>query len=159
MVVARVADAEELPSGANASPSSKASAQQAPNIQQGLLTTTEGFDIEYALSFGFDTCGDTSYGQSYRQAIIAKVEGCRFTEAAKKRFYLNAINASNYALSDLIEYVGKNSSMPVRMWSGKLCSEVFAQPAAIAFKKKLNQFKQGKISLSEFTHCCPAKLF
>jgi hypothetical protein len=121
----------------------------------GELTRTDGFDVEYIVTFVFDACGDTSYGQWYRQAIMAKVEACPFTEAARKGFYVNVAHSVDDTLSELITYVDTHKSMPPEFLGERLskeqCSKIIAQPSTIAFKKKLDQFRQKKIPISEFT--------
>ena len=55
-----------------------------------LHTKTNGFNTMYGMSYGIDICGDSKFGQLYRNAIIAKVEACPFSEDAKKEFYIAA---------------------------------------------------------------------
>jgi hypothetical protein len=132
-----------------------ASGADTPNAPKKKLDDTSvfGFDWQYATSFAvYDFCGDTTGGKLYRKILIAKMEACPFTDAAKKAFYINATHAADSSLSDLIAYFSTHSSMPTMVPGGSdSCSHAHSHPAEIEFRKKLEKYDQGKIPLSSFT--------
>ena len=114
------------------------------------MNSTDGYDVQYAMTYMVDVCGDTEFGKWNREAIVAKVEECPFTEAAKKNFYKKALRASNGIMAEMITYFKTHQTMPTKTYSETIiCSELLSRPSVIGYKNKLKQYYSGKIKLDE----------
>ena len=107
---------------------------------------TDAFERAYATSFyAFDACGDGVAGRIYRQALVARLSQCPFTDTAKARFRERAAlqrRKSSGAINAMIEQHG---GVPNRLEGmTQTCNEHRAADAYRAVRSRLDQYAAGK---------------
>ncbi|MDR3400975.1 MAG: hypothetical protein P4L99_00640 [Chthoniobacter sp.] len=122
-------------------------------VAEDLITTTDGFRVEFSTSFYLDSCGDDALGQEYRNLIYARVAECPFTESAKHQFQDYAAKATERAEAQLSDYRTKHSAAPSSVMGGHLlCSEFLHSHNIEILRLFVDSYKSGRTSLSDLFH-------
>jgi hypothetical protein len=129
-------------------PISGCHATETKQSTQPLLTKTGGFDVAYMYSFMLDECGDYALGKKYREAIIAKVESCPFTGAAKADFYKGAALTTNEVLSGFTAFLFTHPQTKFVPRKDAHC-ENLNKPESQPLLRRLKQYDAGKIKPTE----------
>src|ERR1700739_631994 len=80
------------------------------------LEHTVAFEQAYAASFyQFDACGDGISGRTWRDALVARLKQCPFSDAAKARFMARAAAQRRKSAEQINKLIETNGGLPVRV--------------------------------------------
>jgi hypothetical protein len=113
------------------------------------LNKTDGLEMAYMYSFGYDKCGEYILGERYREALFAKLESCPFTEEAKLQFYKDAASITNKALSGYTTFLFTHPLTKFSPPEAVYCERSDTRQSVKLLQNKLSEYDAGKLALAD----------
>jgi hypothetical protein len=108
--------------------------------------TGGGFELAYYLSFLFDSCGDRTTGQIYREAVRAKANACVMPSEARAAFARTSAHIDETMPLKIEAYHREHGDHPATTGDYQ-CSRVLDSAEAVKQRSVLAQWKNGQTSL------------
>lgn len=115
----------------------------------GPLTKTGALQETYAFTFYlYDECGDYTIGERMREALVAKLESCPFTEEAKLSFYKNIALSGSKAVSGVfsILYAHQFKFVPPE---NTHCDSPERQKQVQFLQERFAKYDAGQVALAD----------
>lgn len=112
------------------------------------LTKTDGLYMAFSYSFMQDECGHSVLGERFREALLAKLESCPFTDEAKLGFYKKMTLSISHDLSTIYDSILTVPSSRFTFPKHKYCEQLDDWDAKI-LERKLAEYDSGKIKLPD----------
>jgi hypothetical protein len=120
---------------------------------QDALSRTEGFELDYALSFQIDLCGYPELGQQLRSALVAKVDACPFVPEAKERFHNWSERLSREVQAAFARKRTPSGAFDLEHVEREACARNLwneqARGGRGRLQHRLNEFREGRIGVHE----------
>lgn len=114
-----------------------------------MLERADAFEHACAASFyQVDTCGDGITGRAFRSVLVARLEQCPFSNAAKVRFFIRATaqpRKSRQAIGKLIE---ANGGLTIRLAGmQRTCRAQRESAECQEVRSRLEAFSAGRLKV------------
>jgi len=110
------------------------------------ITHLTGLYMAYGFSFDYDRCGDNAIGQKIRQALIAKMDICPFTQEARLELYKRLTLDMSQGLSNSYRPTSQTNTPPR---TKAYCENPHHHAAVGLIQQKISEYDAGRITLPD----------
>ncbi|WP_395016829.1 hypothetical protein [Dongia sp.] len=121
-----------------------------------------GAEIAYDMSFfDFDVCGDAEAGRVFRQLVMAKINACSYSNAARERFQAHIFKTAEGFATALLQARAEGrldqlkgppaiEEEKINPHGGpKSCKEYREMPSYLERRERLMRYAKSEISIDE----------